>query len=87
MTIERDRLLELARARLESERQRIESELEQIRAELSGSQRSAGKAGKGQPKKRGRRSMTPAQKKAVSVRMKKYWAERRKREREAKKSN
>lgn len=37
-----------------------------------------GSAAAAEPRKRGRRGMSAAQKKAVSDRMKKYWAERRK---------
>jgi hypothetical protein len=71
------RLVELAIAGLEAQRARIEEELAQLRGRVDGGseEEEAPVSGK---KKRGRRPMSPAAKKALSARMKKYWAARRK---------
>lgn len=74
--ISRGRLLELAIARLQNEKARIDSELQELQAELKGG--SAGSQKK--PRKRTRRNMTAQERKAASARMKKYWAERKKKE-------
>ncbi len=76
MPVDRRRLLELAAARLEAERQRINQELAEISAELE----PAKPAPKAKPEKRKRRSpkLSAKERKARSERMKKYWAERRK---------
>ena len=63
-----------ARARLE-ELRKEESLLRQQFPELFG--RGTTKSGP-TPKRRGRRSMTAAERKAISERMRKYWADRRK---------
>ena len=62
-----------ARARLEE----IRKEEASLRAEFPELFRGGATAKAAAPKKRGRRAMSAAQKKAVSERMKKYWAERR----------
>jgi hypothetical protein len=63
-----------ARARLEEIRQEEAS----LRAEFPELFRGSAAAPAAPAKRRGRRSMSPAQKKAVSERMRKYWADRRK---------
>ena len=84
MPVNRRRLLELAAERLEAERQRIDGEIAEIRVEL--------KSEKVTPKtktktktptpKRGSRKLSAKERKAVSDRMKKYWAERKKKEKQ-----
>lgn len=84
MTIDMNALAQMgARARL--------AELDEERAALlrafpalrTSGQAPAVKAGMGEPEtRRRRRKMTPAQRKAVGERMRKYWAARRKAERQ-----
>ena len=82
MPINRRRLLELAAERLEAERQRIDEEIAEIRAEL-GLEKSTPKTETKIPaRKRRSRKLSAKERKAVSDRMKKYWAERRKKEKE-----
>ena len=83
MTIERKRLLELALERLERERARVNQELEAIQAELKGGKGRTSRTAKKAPAKRGRRTMSAAERKAVSERMKKYWSQRKKAEKAA----
>ncbi len=84
MPINRRRLLELAAERLEAERQRIAGELAGIRAEL-GLERSTPKT-KTKPKTPARKSrsrkLSAKERKTVSDRMKKYWVERKKKEKQ-----
>ena len=77
MPISDARLLQLAISGLEAQREGIDEEIAQLRkrAGIRGPFRAA-KAGKAARK--GRRSMSPAERKAVSERMKKMWAARRK---------
>lgn len=77
MPISRERLIELAIARLQNEKARIDSELKELQAELKGG--SAGSQ-KTATRKRTRRKMTAKERKVASERMKKYWAERKKKE-------
>jgi hypothetical protein len=63
-----------ARARLEE----LRKEEAALKAEFPELFRGSAPAPKKQTRKRGRRAMSAAQKKAVSDRMKKYWADRRK---------
>ena len=74
MPVDRKRLLELAAERLEAEKQRIGGELAQINAEL-GLEKTAPKK---KTTKRKRPKLSAKERKARSERMKKYWAERRK---------
>ncbi len=78
MPISDKRLLQLAIDALEGKRQSIDEELSQLRSRMG----SKGKPSQGEEKKgngrRRRRRMTAAQKKEVSERMKKMWAERKK---------
>jgi len=84
MPVDRKRLLELALPRLQAERGRIEKEIEQIQAELRGLSKPAKQA---HPKrrKRGARRVSAQQKRAASERMKKYWADRKKAEKQRRK--
>ncbi|MBI4457221.1 MAG: hypothetical protein HY644_15180 [Acidobacteria bacterium] len=68
---DKKRLLELALKGLESERARINQEIAEIARELAGD-------GSIRPKTTKRRRMSPAQKKAHSLRMKAYWAAKKK---------
>ena len=70
MPVNRKRLLELAFTKLEEERDRIDSELADIKREL--------RAESG--KKRVKRKKQRLSAKARSERMKKYWADRKKKE-------
>jgi hypothetical protein len=86
MPINRRRLLELAAERLEAERQRIGEEIAEIRAELESekvapTRKTKTKTKPPTPKRRGR-NLSAKERKAVSDRMKKYWAERRKKEKQ-----
>ena len=84
MPINRRRLLELAAERLEAEKQRIDEEIAEIRAELESEKstpKSKTETKTPKPKRRGR-NLSAKERKAVSDRMKKYWAERRKKEKQ-----
>ena len=74
MPISTDRLLNLALERLQSEKVRIDSEIAEIQAQLKTGSNSQELT----VKRRKRRSMSPEQRKAVSERMKKSWAKRKK---------
>ena len=69
------RLMELAVRGLETERERVEKEIAQLRAQL-GQGKPAVKAAAKKPTKRKGRKMSAAAKKAVSERMKAWWAKR-----------
>lgn len=89
MTIERKRLLELALHRLNDERERVSQDLEKIQSELVSANFSRSSR-TGAPKKkrrRKRRPMTTQERKAHSKRMKQYWAERKRREKQQKTEN
>jgi len=70
MPVNRKRLLELAFTKLEEERDRIDSELADIKRELRAES----------VKKRVKRKKQRLSPKARSERMKKYWADRKKKE-------
>ena len=78
MPVPRRRLLELAAERLEAERQRIGEELAEIKAEL-GVEKATPKT-KTRTRKRRSLKLSAKEHKARSDRMKKYWAERKKKE-------
>ncbi len=81
MPISRERLLTLALERLQSERARIDSEIGEIQEQLKTGIGPASQ--KTTRRKRKQRSMTAEQRKAVSERMKKSWARRKKQETKA----
>ncbi len=84
MAVNRRRLLELAAERLEAERQRIGEVLAEIRAELESEKsktKTKTKTKTPTPKRRSRK-LSAKERKAVSARMKKYWAERKKKEKQ-----
>ncbi len=86
MPMNRRRLLELAAERLEAERQRIDEELAGIRAELESEKtkpktKTKTKTKTPTPKRRSRK-LSAKERKAVSDRMKKYWVERKKKEKQ-----
>jgi hypothetical protein len=76
------RLIELAIAGLQAQRERIDTEIAELQARGSSRTRAAATpdSDSQQPTKRGRRRRTAAQKKAHSERMKKIWAERKRRQ-------
>ena len=82
MPLNRRRLLELAAERLEAERQRIDEEIAEIRTELESEKTTPRPKTKAETKtptrKRTSRKLSAKERKAVSDRMKKYWAERKK---------
>ncbi len=81
MPVDRRRLLELAAGKLEAERERIEAELADIRRELRAESSPARKkAKKPGPKPRKRPNLSAKERRARSQRMKKYWADRKKKE-------
>ena len=61
---------------LHADRSRIERQIDALTSAISALGGAAGRAAKAAGRK-GRRKMNAAQKKAVSVRMKAYWAKRR----------
>jgi hypothetical protein len=78
------RLLELALKGLQSERERIDSEIREISEQLNGRSqgRSASRvefAGRPKPRPHGR-TYSAAQKREISERMRKYWAEKRRKQ-------
>lgn len=77
-----DATIQRAIAELEAERQDIEKKIATLRSVLtpSASRRTPANDAVNGNRKRGRRAMSAAARKAVSTRMKKYWAERRKTE-------
>ncbi len=84
MPVNRRRLLELAAEKLEAARQRIDEELAEIKAEL-GLEKSTPKTKtktKTPTRKRRSRKLSSKERKAVSEMMKKYWAERKKKEKQ-----
>ena len=80
--LNQDQLRRLARLGAVTRLEQLREEEAAIRGEfpeLFGSRRGNGRAaGKAAPKARRRRAMSAAQRKEVSERMRKYWAERRK---------
>ncbi len=85
MPVNRRRLLELAEEKLEAERKRIDEELAEVRAELGLGSTPKTKT-KTQTKtptpKRRSRKLSAKERKVISDRMKKYWAERKKKEKQ-----
>ena len=79
MPISKERLLKLALERLQSERARIDSEIGEIQAQLKTGIGPASQ--KTTRRKRKQRSMTAEQRKAISERMKKSWAKRKRQKR------
>ena len=79
MPISKERLLKLALERLQSERARIDSEIGEIQAQLKTGIGPASQ--KTTRRKRKQRSMTADQRKAISERMKKSWAKRKRQKR------
>ena len=79
-TIDRKELLRLARLGAEARLEALEREREAILRSFPGIQRGSAtrSAANDQPARRRRRPMSAAERKAVSARMKKYWAGRRK---------
>jgi len=86
MPINRRRLLALAAERLEAEKQRIDEEIAELRAELESEKTKPKTKTKTKTKtpapKRRSRELSAKERKAVSDRMKKYWAERKKKEKQ-----
>jgi hypothetical protein len=78
MPISDARLLELAISGLEAQRARIDHEVAQLRARARGVAKGATGQAATVKSRRGRRKMSPAEKKAHSERMKKIWAARKK---------
>lgn len=78
MAIKDSRLIQLALEALEEKRRAIDDEISQLRARMGAAGREAAGAGNGRRRRRKRKPMSAAQKRAVSERMKKYWADRRK---------
>ena len=86
MPINRRRLLELAAERLEAARQRIDEEIAEIRAELESEKVAPTRETKTKTKtptpKRRSRKLSAKERKVISDRMKKYWVERKKKEKQ-----
>jgi hypothetical protein len=70
------RLVELAISGLEAQRARIDEELAQLRGRVGTTDEANDEPAAPAGKKR--RKMSPAKRKALSARMRKYWAEKRK---------
>lgn len=62
---------------LHVDRARIDRQIDAVVSAISALGGAAGRVGKATARKKGRRKMNAAQKKAVSVRMRAYWAKRR----------
>ena len=81
VTLDRAEMLRLARLGAEARLQAIEKERQQILRSFPGLRAGASAPAAGQSAtasaSRGRKPMSAAARKAVSARMKKYWAERR----------
>jgi hypothetical protein len=79
-TINRNELLRLARLGAEARLEALEREREAILRSFPGIQKGSATQSTGNDHRvrRGRRAMSAAERKAVSARMKKYWAARRK---------
>ena len=82
--MEKQRLLELALNTLEQEKTRIEAEIADIQEQLGKATPSLVPAKPA--KKRGRKPLTAKQKAAQSKQMKKYWADRKKKQTAANKT-
>ena len=80
MAVDRTRLLELAAERLEAEKQRIDQELAEIKAELE-LEKSTPKR-KTPTRKRRSIKLSAKERKVRSDRMKKYWVDRKKKEKQ-----
>ncbi len=79
MAVNKNRLLQLALAGLEAERRRIDTEIAEIKAALKPEPAPP----KAAPAKRKRPRLTAKERKIRSDRMKKYWADRKKKEKQA----
>ena len=79
MPIDVTTTLSNALSQLEREKAHIDRQIAAIRTVMNGSGTGRGKAGRGpgRPPGRKRRGMSPAARRAVSKRMKAYWAKRR----------
>jgi len=84
MPTNRRRLLELAAEGLETERQRIDEELAEVKAELELEKTTPKTKTKTPTRKRRSRKLSAKERKAISDRMKKYWAEKKKEKQKAK---
>ncbi len=82
MPINRRRLLELAAERLEAERLRIDEELAEVKAELESEKSTPKTKTKTPTRKRRSVKLSAKERKVISDRMKKYWAERQKKEKQ-----
>ena len=82
MPVNRTRLLELAAERLGTERQRIDEELAEVKAELALERSTPKTKTKTPTRKRRRRKLSAKERKVISARMKKYWADRKKKEKQ-----
>ena len=82
MPVNRTRLLELAAERLGTERQRIDEELAEVKAELALERSTPKTKTKTPTRKRGRRKLSAKEREVISARMKKYWADRKKKEKQ-----
>ena len=80
MPINRRRLVELAAERLEAEKQRMDEELAEINAELELEKSTPKTKTKTSRRKRRSLKLSAKERKIRSDRMKKYWAERKKKE-------
>ena len=82
MPLNRKRLLELAAERLEAGRLRIDEELAEIKAELESEKSTPKTKTKTPTRKRRSVKLSAKERKARSDRMKKYWAERKEKEKQ-----
>lgn len=69
---------DLARIGAEARRKELQDELNQLNSFLTGKRAARVAAAVAAPARRNRKPMTAAQRKAVSLRMKTYWANRKK---------
>jgi len=74
--MDKNRILELAVESLERQKAELDEEIENIKAQIKGLAAGSTVKRKSAAKSKKKQSMTPAQRKVRSERMKKYWAEK-----------
>ncbi|MEJ2109702.1 MAG: hypothetical protein P8Z37_07300 [Acidobacteriota bacterium] len=74
--MDKNRILELAIESLERQKAELDEEIQNIKAQMKGQAAGSVKRKKAPAKPKKKQSMTPAQRKVRSERMKKYWAEK-----------
>lgn len=76
--MDKNRILELAIESLERQKADLDEEIKKIKIQMKGPAAGSARKTKAPAKPKKKKSMTPAQRKARSEQMKKYWAEKKK---------